>query len=122
MIYHIDNSSVFYKNKDDARKAILDRGHPIGLNTDRMFVLGQIFNEDGIKCGEVLWNVGEIPDMPRYLFEDCQTNHVWPMNRDGTLINDPNHMECCHPDCAEFFLGYEDGPGFKTLQDAMKGF
>lgn len=122
MIYRIDNSNRRFKNKDDARKAILERKCGSGINPDRMIILGEIFNEDGIKCGEVLWNLGVIPDMSEYVFEDCSINEVWPMNDDGTIFKDPYRVKCCHPDIANYHLATLDGPGFKTLREAMKGF
>ena len=121
--YTISGSTIRYPNKDEARKAILDRDfQPIGINGDDMIILGRIFNEDGIKCGEVLWNLGIIPDMSEYVFEDCSTNAVWPMNDDGTIFKDPYRVQCCHPDIANYHLATLDGPGFKTLREALKGF
>jgi len=122
MIYKIDHSNLCFKNKDDARKAILERKCGSGINPDHMIILGEIFNQDGIKCGCVLLNLEIIPDMPEFIFEDTLTNNVWPMRDDGTIIVDPCRLKCCHPDLAQFFLARYDGPGFKNLKETMKGF
>lgn len=122
MIYQINGTSRRFKNMEDARKAILDRKFaPLRVEED-LVVMGEVYNEHGMKMGQVLWNIDVIPDMPEYLFEDSELHHVWPLNEDGSIVKDPYRVECCHPDCAKYFLSYVGGPGFKTLQDAIRGF
>lgn len=120
--YTVDCTKLRYPTKDKARKAIIENWETAHLTNDRLVELGTVFNSEGIKIGKVLFNPTVLKDMSDYLFEDCDTQHVWPMDEDGSLLIDPYRMVCCHPDCADFFIGEVGGPGFKTLKDALKGF
>lgn len=87
--YTIDRSSIRYKNQDEARKAIIDRGAAGPQNRQGFYPLGAIYNELGIKCGTIFWDADYIIGQHEFLLDDPRTGHVWPINDDGSIFKDP---------------------------------